>query len=161
MESKSKYLWPTLFGIAFVLLCFQIYQTNVKCRECSNLISNTEIIKANYNYELSMVSFFNRMFEKLYLEHNKHISKQSILEFFTYNDFCYLQETSPNDSELLQLLKEKECSIEYDSALELIDCGYYFLFKENDFVGSVDVWSPGGDCHLDWYLRNHVLFREE
>lgn len=161
MKSKNKFIWPTLFWIAFVLLCCQIYQTNVMRKECSKLISNTEIIEANYNYQLSVVSFFNKLFEKLYLEHNMHIHKQAMLYLFTFNNFCYLKETSPNDSDLLQLLKEKEYSIEYDYALVLIDCGYYFLFKEDDFIGSIDVWSLNGNWHLDWYLRNHMLFRYE
>ena len=108
-----------------------------------------------------MVSFFNKLLEKLSIEHNKHISKQQILDFFTYENYCYLKEVKSNDDFLLQLIKEKEYSIEFDSTLELEDCSYYFLFFKDDFVGTVDIWSSSGNCHLDWYLRNHELFRYE
>ena len=70
-----------------------------------------QVIEENYNYNLNMVSFFNKLLEKLSIEHNKHISKQQILDFFTYENYCYLKEVKSNDDFLLQLIKEKEYSI--------------------------------------------------
>ena len=161
MNAKYKYLWITLFFIVCSLFLYQTYKTNTMRKEYLKLISNQEVIEDNYNYNLTMVSFFNKLIEKLSIEHNKHISKQQILDFFTYENYCYLKEVKSNDDFLLQLIKEKEYSIEFDSALELEDCSYYFLFFKDDFVGTIDIWSSSGNCHLDWYLRNHELFRYE
>lgn len=161
MNAKYKYLWITLFFIVCSLFFYQTYKTNIIRKEYLKLISNQEVIEENYNYNLTMVSFFNKLLEKLSIEHNKHISKQQILDFFTYENYCYLKEVKSNDDFLLQLIKEKEYSIEFDSVLELEDCSYYFLFFKDDFVGTVDIWSSSGNCHLDWYLRNHELFRYE
>ena len=161
MNAKYKYLWITLFFIVCSLFLYQTYKTNIMRKEYLKLISNQEVIEDNYNYNLTMVSFFNKLIEKLSIEHNKHISKQQILDFFTYENYCYLKEAKSNDDFLLQLIKEKEYSIEFDSALELEDCSYYFLFFKDDFVGTIDIWSSSGNCHLDWYLRNHELFRYE
>ena len=161
MNAKYKYLWITLFFIVCSLFFYQTYKTNVMHKECLKLISNQEVIEENYNNNLTMVSFFNKLIEKLSIEHNKHISKQQILDFFTYEKYCYLKEVKSNDDFLLELINGKEYSIEFDSALELTDCSYYFLFFKDDFVGTIDIWSSCGNCHLDWYLRNHELFRYE
>ena len=161
MNAKYKYLWITLFFIVCSLFLYQIYKTNTMRKEYLKLISNQEVIEENYNYNLTMVSFFNKLIEKLSIEHNKHISKQQILDFFTYENYCYLKEVKSNDDFLLKLIKEKDYSIDFDSVLELEDCSYYFLFFKDDFVGTIDIWSSNGNCHLDWYLRNHELFRYE
>lgn len=158
MRVILKYIWVILLFFVFGVLCLQIYKTKKTQKRYSELISDFE---NRDTFELTMVSFYNKFIEKFSLEHNQNISRQSVIEFFTYNNYCYVQEIYCKDDFLMTLMKKKQMSVKYDSALELIDCHYYFLFYKGRFVGTIDIWTPDGDSHLDWYLLNHEVFAYE
>lgn len=153
-----KYIWKFSTFLFVFLFIVQVIQTNKITKQYTDLKKVVDNADYKCSIDLETLCLYNRLVERLCIERN-NVTRQSVVDFFTYNNFCYVTNIEHNNPVLLDLCDND--SVFFDSALELIDCQIYFLFNQDKYIGTIDAWTTNCNPHLDWYIRNHSLFRFE